>query len=65
VRWFWSNGYSWGVFAQHPDTNGARIELSVLGGQLTVHTIELTGAGTAELGTRTLTKGERVETRIC
>ena len=65
-RTVWSNGWAWGTFQQRRVKSGVAIELKVLGGELRLRRLTLTGVGSLELRTpRTLTPGRRLRGVIC
>lgn len=49
ATWFWSNGSAWGVVRQSPQRQGIQVELTVLGGELALQRIAITGLGEAAL----------------
>ncbi len=48
-QFFWANGTAWGTLRQKPVSRGAKAELTVIQGRLTVRTFTLTGVGTVPL----------------
>ena len=48
ATWFWSNGYAWGTVRQKPTRDSVAVELTVLGGTLTLARLTLAGKGTVE-----------------
>lgn len=46
---FWSNGYAWGTFRQHPAPDQIQVELTVLHGALTLRRLTLAGFGSIDL----------------
>ncbi|MET9021748.1 GH116 family glycosyl-hydrolase [Actinopolymorpha sp. NPDC004070] len=67
VRWFWSNGWAWGVVEQTRvagSDGGVDVRLDVREGTLRVRELTLTGLGSADLGGRTLGPGEQVTVRV-
>ena len=64
-RHFWSNGTAWGTCAQRAGARGMSLKLSVLGGQVSLDQIGLTGQGDAILDARAeLKAGDVLNVRI-
>ncbi|MBM7790433.1 GH116 family glycosyl-hydrolase [Tenggerimyces flavus] len=59
VSWFWSNGHAFGTVRQE----GGNVKLDVLGGEVRVDTLTLTGKGEAAVN-RTLTAGDSAELTV-
>jgi len=51
---FWSTGYAWGACALQREADGWRIDLSVLGGTLSLSRFEITGFGAVDPGGATV-----------
>jgi uncharacterized protein (DUF608 family) len=64
ASWFWSTGDAWGTVRQEPAADGARVELSVLGGALPLARIELGGAAAELQEPRVLRGGERAAVTV-
>jgi hypothetical protein len=62
----WSNGWAWGTFQQRRAGSGVAVELKVLGGELRLRRLTLTGAGELAWKTsRTIPAGRRIRGVIC
>ena len=59
-RYFWSNGYAWGVCRQTPNADGSStVEITVLHGEIRVRVMQLTGLGSYQFDqVRVLSKGD-------
>jgi hypothetical protein len=59
-RWFWANGYSWGIIELTEDEGGFDVELRVLFGELELDIIELHGLGKIKIkGNLVIKEGEK------
>ena len=59
-RYFWSNGYAWGVCRQTPNADGSStVEITVMHGEIRVRVMQLTGLGSYQFDqVRVLSKGD-------
>ncbi len=64
-RNFWSTGYAWGTCALSPNGNSCEVEFSVLGGEVSVAALELTGLGEAQFDEpKTLVRGDALRCAV-
>jgi len=65
ATWFWSNGYAWGTITQKPSRDSVAVELTVLGGSLTLARLTLAGRGTVEFKKlKTVAAGKTVKVNV-
>jgi hypothetical protein len=62
ARWFWSTGQAWGTILQEPREDGLHVELRLIGGQLPIRGLIITGKGEAAMGA--IAPGETVRLTI-
>jgi uncharacterized protein (DUF608 family) len=62
ARWFWATGHAWGTVLQEPRGDGLDVELGLMGGQLPIRSLLITGK--AEVPVDRIVPGEVVQLRF-
>jgi hypothetical protein len=62
ARWFWATGHAWGTVLQEPRGDGLDVELGLMGGQLPIRSLLITGK--AEVPVDRIAPGEVVRLRF-
>ena len=64
-HWFWSTGSAWGTCRQHATHGGTVVRLGVLGGEIAIHSVAVSGVGEAPTGrTQALLRGDESEIQV-
>ena len=63
TKWFWSNGYAWGTFAQNPGSTETEVVIEVLNGKVDIKNVVLKNYGSIN-SEISLSEGESIDLQI-
>jgi uncharacterized protein (DUF608 family) len=63
-KYFWSTGNAWGTLQQSPSDSATQVNIAVLGGEVVLSHLQLSGFGMATIEPTTLQRGDKINISI-